>query len=223
MRGERRGTIVFSALAVWCVALVAVRMSRTGTIRYGFLYWNLFLAFVPLWASNFVRAAYERRMHAVVQWAAFALWLVFLPNAPYVITDLIHLQPRPPVPLWYDLAVIASCAGTSLLAGYKSLANVQSVVAHRFNALAGWLVAIAALALSGFGIYLGRFLRWNSWDVVAEPHMLLLDVIELVLHPRANPLPVLVTVIYGGALILGYLALTSVAYDRGAGSPRTKP
>lgn len=100
---------------------------------YGFLCWNLFLAWIPWLAGQTFRAASRRRASTVLQLGWFALWLLFLPNAPYIATDLIHLAPRPPVPLWYDLALLLSYAGTGLLLGYVSLLEVQTAVEERFS------------------------------------------------------------------------------------------
>lgn len=134
------------------------------------------------------------------------MWLAFLPNAPYILTDFVHFRHRPPVPLWYDLALLLSCAGTGLLLGYASLANVQSFIARRFGPRVGWLTAVASLVLSAFGIYLGRFLRWNTWDMVTNPIALLTDVAPRVLNPFAHPRTTGVTVVFGGMLVLGYVA-----------------
>lgn len=202
-----RRTILLTALLLWCAALLGLRMERTGTMRFGFLVWNLFLAFVPLLAASLLAVADRRRSPALVQAGCFALWLLFLPNAPYLLTDLIHLRHRPPVPLWYDLALILSYALTGLLLGYVSLAVVQRVVARRFGAAAGWVVAVASLGLSGFGIYLGRFLRWNSWEVLTRPAPLFAFFADCLLNPRSHAGMIAVTLIFGGALTLGYLAL----------------
>jgi uncharacterized membrane protein len=202
---------LIGVLLGWCAALIGLRILRTGTVSFAFLVWNLFLAFIPMLMASLLLEAHRRRLPAVFQAGCFALWLLFLPNAPYILTDLVHLAPRPPVPLWYDLALLLSCAGTGLLLGYASVAVVQAVVAEQFGRVAGWLVAIGSLALSGFGIYLGRFMRFNSWEVVTDPRQLLADVAGRLLHPRAHLSTFAVTLIFGGALTLGYLALRVLA------------
>jgi uncharacterized membrane protein len=205
--------ILFGALLGWCGFLLLVRVAHSGSASFVFLIWNLFLASVPaLAAIAFVRAD-ERRSPALVQAAWFALWLMFLPNAPYIVTDFMHLRPRPLVPLWYDVAILASCAGTGLLLAYSSLTDVQGVMARKFSQLTGWVLAAAALVLSGFGIYLGRFLRWNSWDALASPLQLLADVADRLLDPLSHPQTVGVTIVYGVALLLGYAAFRTHAAD----------
>ena len=196
--------LLSSALAY---GLLAVRIGRTHSWAQTWLAWNLILAWVPYLASLWALSAHLRRPHR--PWLLIvpgALWLIFLPNAPYIVTDFMHLRPRPLVPLWYDVAILASCAGTGLLLAYSSLADVQSVMARKFSQHVGWLLAAAALVLSGFGIYLGRVLRWNSWDAVSSPLQLAADVADRALNPLAHPQTIGVTIVYGIALLLGYAA-----------------
>jgi uncharacterized membrane protein len=174
---------------------------------FAFLCWNLFLAGIPLMASTALRLAEQLKTPLVVQVSCFGLWLLFFPNAPYILTDLIHLAHRPPVPLWYDLVLLLSFSGTGLLIGYLSLDDVQEAVAKRFGAVTGWLTVIISLMLTGFGIYLGRFLRWNSWDVLTNPGGLFADLADRVLNPMSHPRTAAVTLIFGFALTLGYVAL----------------
>ena len=197
--------LAFGLLLSWCFAMLVFRVFWSGTVSYVFLIWNLFLALIPAAAAEMLaRAAAERRAS---QWMWGAAWLLFLPNAPYIATDFLHLRARPHVPLWYDVALLASCAITGLLLGYVSLLDVQRVVRERAGAAVAWLCACAALLLSAFGIYLGRFQRWNSWDILTEPWMLLADIADRVLNPLSHPRTVGVTAVYGGALVVGYLAL----------------
>jgi uncharacterized membrane protein len=133
------------------------------------------------------------------------------PNAPYLLTDLIHLGPRPHVPLWYLLAMLLFCAGTGTLLGYLSLIEVHAVVARRKGPVVGWAVALGSLLACAGGIYVGRFLRWNSWDSLTRPWSLASDIARQFLVDTPHPHPVPVTLIYGGGLILGYLALRVVA------------
>jgi uncharacterized membrane protein len=198
--------LVFGALLGWCSALLVVRFMRSGSLQFGFLAWNLFLAAIPAIAAwLFVRASEHRFTSAQIAW--FMLWLLFLPNAPYITTDFVHLRESLPIPLWYDIVLLGSCAGTGLLLGYTSVADVQAVFARRFSIVAGWAVACAALFLCGFGIYLGRFLRWNSWDALTHPKQLLSDIARRSLDPFSHPGILAVTAIYGVALVLGYTAL----------------
>jgi len=198
--------IVVSILLFWCACMIAVRIKRTGSGYYAFLVANLFLAGVPLFFSSVLRFAAHRELHWPIRLAIFCLWLLFLPNAPYILTDILHLTRASHAPAWYDLALLLSCAGTGLLLGYLSLIDVQAIVARSLGPACSWILAMVSLVLSGFAIYLGRFLRWNSWDVLVEPTRLF-DLIGTVVHPWAHTKAVSVTLIFGGILTLGYITL----------------
>jgi uncharacterized membrane protein len=214
---------VLAALLAWCAFLIAGRWVWTGHRAFGFLAWNLFLAAIPAFASTMLGRAARRRSRGAARLGWFLVWLLFLPNAPYIVTDFVHLRPRAFVPLWFDIALFASCAGTGLLLGWASTAEVQRVVRARFSARAGWAVALGAQVLSGFGIYLGRFLRWNSWDVIASPGAFLPEVARRLLDPSSHPRTLAVTLVYGFALALGYLALHVVAQAEPADhGPKTR-
>lgn len=161
--------IVVSMLLIWCVCMIDVRTDRTGSGYYRFLIFNLFLACIPLGLSTALRVASHWRFHWTIQLPLFSLWLLFLPNAPYILTDILHLTWASHAPAWYDLALLLSCAGTGLLLGYLSLMDVQGIVARSFGAVSGWIFALVSLVLSGFAIYLGRFLRGNS-DIRVVDH-----------------------------------------------------
>ncbi len=199
--------LLFGTLLGWCAVLLLMRFARSGSYALAFLAWNLLLAAIPAVAARLFARAASMRSPAAIQAAWFAIWLAFLPNAPYIITDFMHLAPWSTVPLWFDVALFASCAGTGLLLGYTSLADVQAVVARRFSNRLGWALAVAALLLSGFGIYLGRFLRWNSWDAFMNPLQLTIDTVQWLFDPLSRAHAIEVTLIYGITLLLGYIAL----------------
>jgi uncharacterized membrane protein len=144
-------------------------------------------------------------------WACFATWLLFLPNAPYIMTDFLHLRDRPPIPLWYDVLLLLSCSGAGLLLGYASVMIVQRVITRHYGVMAGWATALSALLLSAFGIYLGRFLRWNSWEALTDPMPLFSDIASHIVNPLHHPKALAVTALFGIALCLGYIALDVVA------------
>jgi uncharacterized membrane protein len=143
-------------------------------------------------------------LHWIIQLPLFSLWLLFLPNAPYILTDILHLTRASHAPAWYDLALLLSCAGTGLLLGYLSLIDVQGIVARNFGRACSWIFAFVSLVLSGFAIYLGRFLRWNSWDVLISP-TLLFEITDGLLHPWAHGRAIAVTLVFGVILTLGYI------------------
>jgi uncharacterized membrane protein len=198
--------IVVSMLLFWCAGMIAVRIDRTGSGYYRFLVFNLFLACMPLFLSTALRIARHWELPWPIQLGVFGLWLLFLPNAPYILTDILHLTRATHAPAWYDLALLLSCAGTGLLVGYLSLIDVQTIVARRLGQTWSWVFALVSLVLSGFAIYLGRFLRWNSWDVLIDP-TLVFGITDGLLRPWAHERPLAVTLIFGGILMLGYISL----------------
>jgi uncharacterized membrane protein len=153
-----------------CFALVLARIAWTGNLRYSFLVWNLFLAWLPLVFALLAREHYRDGQRPGWRFLGLgAAWLLFFPNAPYIFTDLIHLTNRYFNHFWVDLAVVLSCAFTGLVLGFVSLHLMHSVVTRMLGRAAGWLFVATAAGLCSFGIYLGRFLRFNSWDIVAKP------------------------------------------------------
>jgi uncharacterized membrane protein len=203
---ERRRLGSAAALLAWCVLLVAARVVYSGRWTFVFLGWNLFLAAIPLAASLCLRRMDPRRW-PVRRALLFVGWLLFLPNAPYIVTDLVHLEPRPPVPVWFDLAMLLSAAATGLIMGYLSLLDVHRVLEARFGWVRAWAATAASLIGCGYGIYLGRFLRFNSWEVLTGPGRLLRIVAHHLLSPWRYPAAVGVTLLYGTGLLLGYVAL----------------
>ena len=201
--------IVVSLLLFWCACMIAVRTVQTGSGYYRFLITNLFLACVPLFLSTGLRIANHLRFPRLMQLAVFCLWLLFLPNAPYILTDILHLTRASHAPAWYDLALLLSCSGTGLLVGYLSLMDVQGIIARSVGTVWGWLFALTSLVLSGFAIYLGRFLRWNSWDVLFSP-TLVFEILGAMMRPWAHARPLAVTIIFGVILALGYVSLRTL-------------
>ena len=216
-----RRAAVFLLLLAWCGGLLGLRILRSGTFSYLFLLWNLFLAAIPaVAAALLVKTCAHHRRITIPAVLFLLVWIAFLPNAPYIITDFVHLRHRPPVPLWFDVALLASAAATGILLGYTSVADVQGLIRARFGGAISWGVALGALFLSGLGIYMGRFLRWNSWEVATDPLSVAGYFARGALHPTRHVVAVAVTVIYGAALAIGYVAFVLVAMELGAQSER---
>jgi uncharacterized membrane protein len=157
-------------------ALLALRIVLVGQFRQLYLVWNLFLAWLPLlFACTAVGLAQTRPQRRWWFLSAAAAWLLFFPNAPYILTDLIHLGPRSHGRFWTDLVLILLFALIGLVLGFLSLFLMQRLVARRHGWPAGWLFVAVVAALSGFGIYAGRVLRWNSWDAIFNPSDLVAD------------------------------------------------
>jgi uncharacterized membrane protein len=196
-----------------CAALLFARGWYAHDLKFRFLAWNLALALVPAFAAAAMLHA-DRRGARVATVAWGAMWLLFLPNAPYLITDLVHLMPRPPVPYWFDIAVFATFAGAGMLAAFSSLQDVQHVVRRRFGRVASWTVVTLAAFAAGFGIELGRMQRWNSWDLLTQPTDLLAVVGGRLFEPWMHPRAMVVTFVYGAVLLFGYVAVRVILKPR---------
>jgi len=160
------GLGVASAL---CLGLELVREHRYGAFDFRFLIWNLILAWIPLLLALFVYDRYRRGGRLLVLAPALVLWLLFLPNAPYIVTDFVHLSADTPAPLWLDGVELSAFAWTGMLLGFVSLYLVHAVARRRFGAGPSWAGVLCVLALVGVGVYLGRVKRWNSWDLLTQP------------------------------------------------------
>jgi uncharacterized membrane protein len=160
---------VFALLAAsaLCVALLEIRVHETGSSYYRFLIWNLTLAWVPFVLAV---AAYARARRAVdlLVWALLVPWLLFFPNAPYLLTDFIHLD-EGPAPLWYDALMLSAFAWTGLMLGFGSLYLVQMILRRAAGSALAWVGVVGALGLASLGVYIGRFIRFNSWDALLHP------------------------------------------------------
>jgi uncharacterized membrane protein len=198
--------LVLGASLALSVVLVMLRVFFTQQLTFVFLLWNLFLAIIPFGLSTMLSLS-AGRLQARVLLPVGMVWLLFFPNAPYILTDLFHLERRAGVPYWYDLALILSCAWNGLMLAYASLTDMQALVARRLGWLASWSFVTVAMLLSSFGVYLGRYLRFNSWDVITNPLTLFFDIVTRLLHPFAHPATWGVTLLYGVFLLLGYITV----------------
>jgi uncharacterized membrane protein len=168
MPGRRTLAIVaLVAASALCVATVEIRTHETGDAYYRFLVWNLILAWVPLVLAMGAYGRARRRVDLTVA-VLLVPWLLFFPNAPYLLTDFIHLG-EGPAPLWYDALMLSAFAWTGLLLGFASLYLVQMILRRAFGTLVAWLGVVVALSLGSIGVYVGRFIRFNSWDALLHP------------------------------------------------------
>ena len=173
---------ILSLAAGLPAGLVLFRMVYTGSIIYGFLLWNLFLAWLPLFFA-WLALSLRPRSRVLAAFGVLA-WLAFLPNAPYLITDLIHLRPIGDIPYFYDVTMFFSLALTGLALGFASLAWMQEAVRAWLGVWPARIFAVGVIGLASFGVYIGRFLRWNSWDVLTNPGPLFWEIASIVHHPR---------------------------------------
>ena len=165
--------------------LVASRITYTDSWRYTNLLWNLFLAWIPFLVAFVAYTLSLGRKWVFIIIPVFAfLWLIFFPNAPYLLTDLQHLADGPSAaPIWYDTILMVWFSWTGLMLGLASLYLMHEIVRRTFGRWLGWGFVLIVSGLSSLGIYLGRFLRWNSWDLLQNPSDVALDILGWVVDP----------------------------------------
>lgn len=157
------------------------------SMTYWYLLWNLFLAWVPLMlAFLLLKTSRRQRWSSWPSIALTLLWLGFLPNSFYMVSDYIHLQDVQRVSLVYDVVMFTSFILTSLLLGFTSLYLVHRRLMEYLKPAGTWGWIGGILLLCSFAIYLGRDLRWNTWDIFFNPGGLLFDVSDQLLNPRAH-------------------------------------
>lgn len=182
-RSEVDKVLILSTL--FGIALSAFRIFYTGKLMFLGLSWNLFLAFIPYAISNTLM----RRIDWIESKWKFGLmafcWLVFIPNSFYIITDLFHLEQRNYIPLWFDLVLIFSFAWNGLLFGILSVRQMEKIWQAKWQGNELFFI-YPVMLLNALGIYIGRYLRYNSWDVLSNPFDLSEDIIYLLIHPIRN-------------------------------------
>ena len=194
-----------------CVALMLGRAKYHSSHRYIFLIWNLFLAWMPLFFAgilylrdyppNFLRmpAKIIGTLDKFICLGLLGLWLLFFPNSPYIVSDLMHLTYGNPATVWFDAVLFFCFAITGLQVGLFSLFLIERVMTKVMNRAFSFLIILSSILLSGFGIYMGRVLRLNSWELFTEPIQLFWKTFNAI-----N--------LYAGCMTAIYAALIAVIY-----------
>jgi len=192
---------------VFTLALLAIRIIITGRLDYIFLAWNLFLAWIPFAVSQ--KLTENKNASMGKMFFLFFLWLLFLPNAPYIITDFLHLGQRAGVPYWYDILLLFSAAFNGLIFGLLSLQKVESLLIYKLNRRKTTFIIFISLFLCAFGIYIGRFLRWNSWEIFTNPGDIANDILQMIFNPFDHFKTWAITLLFGTFLSLVYFSINT--------------
>ena len=190
--------------------LLAARIFVTGYPTYLFLVWNLFLAFVP---------------YAITQWAAvnthilknrgkliamLFIWLLFIPNSFYILTDLFHLNTFDSAPKWFDLLLIFSFAWNGIVLGIVSIRKVEMILENSTGRNFSLLIVFIVMWLNALGIYIGRYLRFNSWDIVMQPFSLFKEMFQVLFHPLNNKMEWGMIGVYAVFMTVLYITIKKV-------------
>lgn len=190
------------------VFLSLCRIIYTARNMYAFLLWNLFLAFIPWVIAKLLESKnFKKRIEIPVM----IIWLLMFPNAPYLFTDLIHLGKNPFAPRWFDITLLLSYGMTGFAFGYFSLRTIEGKIKKYFRGINPFFIKAFIIYLSSYGIYLGRFLRWNSWDIITNFIPVIRDVFKTIKHPVQNAAVWGFTILFGTLLNILFFILESVS------------
>jgi uncharacterized membrane protein len=164
--------------------------------------WNIFLAWIPYILSGyFIHYRYKEKWK---QLFLFSSWLLFFPNALYIVTDLVHLQQETNMPWWFDSVLLFSSSFIGIIMAFISLSKAEAYLSSFLNKKVVVAAVCAILFLGSFGVYLGRFHRWNSWDVLNNPVGLGLDIFYKITNPMENYKAWAITVLFTAVYSLLY-------------------
>ena len=198
--------------SIFSVFLVIARMAYSDSGQFLGLIWNLFLAWIPFVLAYIAYSLSWKRRWLYIAIPVFAsLWLIFFPNAPYILTDLQYLnRSSENAPLWFDVILLIWFSWTGVLLGVISLYLMHEIVQRNFGRWPGWIFVLLVSGLSSAGIYLGRFMDWNSWDILSNPSELAMDVLGLVIDPSLRLLAF--TALFTIFFLFVYLTLYTFAH-----------
>jgi uncharacterized membrane protein len=188
--------------------LLAIRIALTNSLTYLFFVWNIFLAIIPLVSSNYLLKQQKLGIKSII--IIFG-WLFFYPNAPYIITDFFHYVERPPVPYWFDLLICISAVWNGLILGLISLIQVEAFLSRHLKPTIVKAIVLASFLLCGYGIYIGRFLRFNSWDIVTDIDGLFDASLQRIIHPFHHTSTWSFTLLFAVMMAVFYYTIKSIS------------
>ena len=200
-------TLLLIVSSFYAVGLEVFRIILSGHRNYSYFIWNLFLAWIPYALSMYLPVSFHVVRSRVLVWTLLIIWFLFWPNSPYILTDFLHLKEKQNIPLWFDLCLILSFSWTGLMLGFISLIEIQNLVRKRSGRTVAWIFASFTILTGSLGIYIGRYVRLNSWDVVANPLRVFTDIFSHFEDHMLRKEMVVMTLQYGIFLFLGYLTV----------------
>lgn len=200
------------------VLMILFRIVYTDSIKLLFLVWNLFLAWIPFLLSIYILKISQSKNKYIPKIVIGILWILFFPNTFYLITDYIHLNNHSYVKLengiyhfyydflmWFDFVLISLFAFLGYFLGVLSLNNIHKLILSKWSKGLSWFFILLIAFITGFGIYLGRFLRFNSWDVIIHPVSLIVEIVQ-----NINVDSFVFSVIFGGFIFICYIIFYSI-------------
>ena len=169
--------------SAFSILLLMIRILTSHRLSYAFLAWNLLLAYLPLLIANWLSRHEFVMRNKVTFILAISAWLLFMPNSFYILTDLFHLNSSDKHRPWFDLTLILSFAWNGILFGIISIWKMEMLLKRTKGLVASTLLIFTVMWLNAFGVYIGRFLRFNSWDIIFNPFPLLTEIGEMIMNP----------------------------------------
>lgn len=177
--------LLLTMMSCFCFTLTIVRVYISSTPIYLFLNWNLFLSFIP-WFISHILANKNGLKNKFSKLFMFMVWLLFFPNSMYILTDLFHLRLTSNFPIWFDFVLITSFAWTGFIFGLISLLNIEKFLKVFFARNTVNIILALFLFIGSYGVYIGRYLRWNSWDIIVQPISLICNIKNELTDPWAH-------------------------------------
>jgi len=193
-------------ISLFAFGLSAFRVLYTDTLYFVFLNWNLFLAFIPWAVTSWISIYPEWQKKPLLIIILLALWLLFFPNAPYILTDLFHLRLRTSMPVWYDMSMIMGFAWAGLMFGLLSLRDIEVILKKKIKPVIVKFISVFLIFLGSFGVYIGRYLRYNSWDIFRQPETIISDIGKRVIYPMDHLHTWGMTIVLGLFICLVYFS-----------------
>jgi uncharacterized membrane protein len=191
--------------------LLVGRAVVTGLVVYAFLLWNLFLAYIPYGITQWVAGRDKIFRHSLLFCLVSLTWLLFIPNSFYIVTDLFHLHKFDDAPKWFDLLLIFSFAWNGLLLGLLSVRAIEKMHEVKWGRGFSTIFLFTVMWLCAFGVYVGRYLRFNSWDIVSQPFALVQEMMALLLHPIYNKMEWGMISTYAIFMLMIYITLKKIS------------
>lgn len=193
-------------ISVFLCSGILYRYHISDSIRYFFLIWNLFLAWIPYLIA--IKLNNKKRFH-LIHFCWIFVWVLFFPNAPYIITDFFHLTKKADVPLWFDTLLIFGFSFMGLFLGLTSMSEINAHLKKRFHPVIIDVVTLSFCFIAAFGVYIGRYQRWNSWDILSSPFSLFKNMFDLSINYHQNGI-FHFSLLFGGFIMVMYLLLKSL-------------
>lgn len=194
--------------------LLMFRIKISESFYLIFLIWNIFLAAIPYGTTFLIRLNKGSSLQPIIKVILFGIWLLFLPNAPYIISDFTHLRWTSSNFLLLDTIIIGGSALMGLLFMVYSIRDMEELFLSTLSRKHKILFRTTICILIGIGIYLGRYLRWNSWDIVQNPSHLITDVSAIIVHPIRNKFAWFITGTYATISLIAITTINKLKWAR---------